>query len=201
MKKWVKQLATGLRNARWASALAFLLAFLLPALAFGADTPAPTALGRISQGLVELLTPIVLSAVGVIASWLLWELKQKTGIQISAATQASWESIATNAVLRAAEWAKNEAAKLTSGTTVPGPAILETAVSWAITAASSMGLPDKVKAEVEGLVEAQLNRLRRAQGLEVAGTAAAVVAANAAAAPVAPEVDHNAVTKTLPDTV
>jgi hypothetical protein len=197
MKKWVKQLATGLRNARWASALAFLLVFLLPALAFGADTPAPTALSRISQGIVELITPIVISAVGVIASWLLWKLKQKTGIQISDATQASWESIATNAVLRAAEWAKNEADKLVGSTTVPGPAILETAVNWAITAASSMGLPEKAKAEVEGLVEAQLNKLRRQQGLEVAGTAAAIVAAS----PGAPEINHSVVVKALPDTV
>ena len=168
---------TGASSAlrRTSSLFAALFILLLPVIAWAeplatatatAIAPAPTALDRLSAGLLDIIVPVVVTAVGVFASWCLLKLKQKLHLDISDASLDQWSNLAKSAAARGAEWARNEAKKLTAGQKVPGPAVLEQATNWAMDVAASLNLPEKARKTVEGWVEAELNKLRREQAIE-----------------------------------
>lgn len=139
---------------------AIVLVLLWPALAL-AQSEAPTALERLSDGILDVLIPIFVAFIGGLATWLLKKLKEKTGIEISDAAQESWSKLARKAALRGGEYARKKAKELTDGKKVPGPEILEMAANWAIDMGDSLKLPQIGRAKLEGLIEAHLFELRR----------------------------------------
>ena len=188
MRKYPMRLVTGLRSALLSSEAPFLLflaivaAFVLvPALAYAqvaASQPvvlvAPvavpvaaaggTALQRLSSDIMAVLEPVFVALVGALAVWLLSLLKKKLGIKVSDETASAWSNLAKKAALRGAEWARQEAKKLVGDAKVPGPAILDTALGWAVDMGEKMGLPEMLKSTLTGLIESELFKLRLENG-------------------------------------
>lgn len=160
-KEFVNSRLRGLRAlagnvAAVACLLVFGLVFLWSPPAFAAET----ALGRLSDEVFTILTPIFVAAIGALAVWALALLKKKLGIGVSDATAASWANLARKAALRGAEYARAKAKGLTDGKKVPGPEVLEVSANWAIDVAKSAGLPEMARKSLEGLIESELFKLR-----------------------------------------
>lgn len=143
------------------TSLAVVLGVLLfPPAALGQE--APTAAARFADQMFEIVTPIFVTVISTLASWVLWKARQRFGFQISESTQQQWDNIAEKAALRGAEWARQQAK--TTGRKVKGPAVLEVAANWAIDIAKDTKLPARGRDVVNGLVEAQLYKLRQQMG-------------------------------------
>lgn len=135
---------------------AFLVVMLWSSVAHAADT----ALGRLSDDILNVLTPIFVAFIGALAVWLLALLKKKWGIGVSDATTSAWADLARNAALRGAEYARAKAKAALGNKKVPGPEVLEVATNWAIDVARNAGLPEMARKALEGLIESQLFELR-----------------------------------------
>lgn len=166
-----------LRATNLAGWLILLCVFLMPAFALAAGdvvTPGPavTGLQSLEQAVMAILVPVVVAAASSLGLWIMNKLRQKLHLQVSDAQISQWNAILQHAVLRGAEYARNEADKLVEGKKVPGGQVMDAAVAFAVAAAESAGLPEKARSEIEGWIEGHLNATRREQALQVAATVA-----------------------------
>jgi len=126
-----------------------------------APTPAAkTGLQNLSDQLLAVLIPVFATFIAGLVGLLLNKAKQKLHLDVSDKTTEQWKSLARQAALRGAEWARKKAKELTDDKKVPGPEVLDVAVNWATDMAVSQGLPELARGRLEGLIEAELFKLR-----------------------------------------
>lgn len=140
--------------------IAFALVFALPALAFAAD--GQTALQNLTDQIMAVLAPVLVTAVGLVATAILMKLKAKLHLDIADKTMESWSALAGNAAMRAAEWARQKAKTLEGDKKLPGGDVMEVAVNWALQMAEQQKLPQLAREKLVGLIEAELFKLRLA---------------------------------------
>lgn len=136
-----------------------------PEASVQADHRAPTAtpavtsrtsLDTLSSEILNILIPLFVTAIGVLATMLLAWVGKKAKIDINEKRMHQWSMIAQMAAGRAGEWARNKAKHLTEDETVPGPDMLEVGVSWGLEYGIAHGLPDIGRKKLEGLLESSL---------------------------------------------
>lgn len=125
-----------------------------------APAPKQTGLEALRDQLLAILIPTFVLFVGALATAALAKFKKKLGLDVSEKVAEQWQSLAQSAALRGAEWARKKAKELTDGKKVPGPEVLDVAVNWATDMAVHQGLPALARAKLEGLIEAELFKLR-----------------------------------------
>jgi hypothetical protein len=157
--KTLRRIESGIKNAlrRFTALVVFVLVGIIPAIAFAAED---TAVQKLSDQLMSILTPVIVAFVGALFTWLLVLFQKKTGIKIEDDKVNAWSNIARKAALRGAEWARKEAKKRGAGVKIPGPEILEVSAKWAIDMGAQSKLPQMAKDALEGLIEAHLFELR-----------------------------------------
>lgn len=125
-----------------------------------APAPKQTGLEALRDQLLAILIPTFVLFVGALATAALAKFKKKLGLDVSEKVADQWRALAQNAALRGAEWARKKAKEMTDGKKVPGPEVLDVAVNWATDMAVHQGLPVLARAKLEGLIEAELFKLR-----------------------------------------
>lgn len=159
------------RRLLWLPSLALAFIMLLPSVALAQDAtkPAPTAIEEFTSQLMNILIPVFVTFIGSLATWLLMKLQKKFKLQLSDQTQKQWADLARSAALRGAEWARKKSKDLTEGKKLPGGEVMDVAAKWAIQMAEHQKLPELAREKLEGLIEAELFKLRREQAVETAG--------------------------------
>jgi len=153
---------------RPASLFALLIVFFYPTYALAQAAAEQTALQNLMDQVLAIVIPTFVTAIGLVATWLLLKLKQKLHIDVSEKTIDAWASLAQRAALRAAEWARNKAKDLAGDKKLPGGEIMEVAVNWALQMAEQQGLPALAREKLVGLIEAELFKLRQKDQLALA---------------------------------
>lgn len=123
--------------------------------------PSQTGIERLSDQLLAVLLPVFVTFIGGLALLLLNKLKKKFGLDVSDKTTEQWAALARSAAQRGAEWARKKAKEELAGKKVPGPEVLDVAVNWATEMAVWQGLPELARSKLEGLIEAELFKLRQ----------------------------------------
>lgn len=126
-----------------------------------APAPAQTGLEALRDQLLAILIPTFVLFIGALATAALSKVKKKLGLDVSEKVADQWRSLAQSAAMRGAEWARKKAKAATDGKKVPGPEVLDVAVNWATDMAVHQGLPELARAKLEGLIEAELFKLRQ----------------------------------------
>jgi hypothetical protein len=126
-----------------------------------APAPMKTGLEALRDQLLAILIPTFVLFVGALATAALSKFKKKLGLDVSEKVAVQWQMLAQSAALRGAEWARKKTKEMTDGKKVPGPEVLDVAVNWATDMAVHQGLPELARAKLEGLIEAELFKLRR----------------------------------------
>jgi hypothetical protein len=144
-----------------------LLFLFVPSLAFADGTaPAPTqtALQNLTDQVMAILIPSFVLLVGGLATAILAKVRHKLHLDNAGVITDQWDDLAKKAALRGAEWARQEAKKLEGDKKIPGGAVMETAANWAIDMGVQQGLPEMARKKLEGLIDAQLFKLRIENG-------------------------------------
>jgi len=128
-----------------------------------APAPKQTGLEALRDQLLAILIPTFVLFVGALATAALSKFKKKLGLDVSEKVAVQWQALAQSAALRGAEWARKKTKELTDGKKVPGPEVLDVAVNWATDMAVHQGLPELARGKLEGLIEAELFKLRQAE--------------------------------------
>lgn len=121
---------------------------------------AQSGLQNLSDELMAVLVPLFVALITGLAGLLLNKVQKKLHLDVSDKTAEQWKVLARQAALRGAEWARKKAKEMTDDKKVPGPDVLDVAVNWATDMAVSQGLPELARTRLEGLIEAELFKLR-----------------------------------------
>ena len=140
------------------------VAVAAPVLEAAPAAPGQTSLDKLSSELLNILIPIFVLLVGVLATALLNWIRKKLKLEVSDKQIASWAGYAEIGAARAAEWSRNKAKGLTEGKKVPGPEVLEVAINFAIELGVEHGLPEMGRQKLRGLIESQLHTKRENGG-------------------------------------
>lgn len=148
VKSWLRSV--------WLVSLLFWV-LLMPSIAY-----ADTAISSATTEILNVLIPVLVSLVGLFATWILAKVKQKLHLDVSQKTSEAWAELARKAALRGGEWARKKSKELTDGKKVPGGEVMEVAASWAVEMAKQQKLPEMARSKLEGLIEAHLHEMREA---------------------------------------
>jgi hypothetical protein len=138
-----------------------ILAYADPVLPTVGPATEPTALQNFVNQVLAILAPVIISALGVVTTWILFKIKQKLHIEVSQATQDAWAKLANDAAHRGAEWARQQALAAVGDKKIPGGAVMDVAANWAMQMAEQQKLPDMARAKLTGLIESELFKIRR----------------------------------------